>query len=64
MTDPTHAAYVKGRLAAQNGGSEADCPYPDYRQKSGKLTWSRAYRNAWTNGYRDEMQRSKRRRDR
>ena len=30
MTDPTHAAYVKGRLAAQNGGSEADCPYPDY----------------------------------
>ena len=64
MTNRIHAAYVKGKLAAQNGESETDCPYPDYRQDSGKLTWSRAYRNAWARGYRDEIQRSPHRCDR
>ena len=27
------------------------CPYRDTRKASGRLTWSRAYRNAWIMGY-------------
>ena len=27
------------------------CPYRDTRKPSGRLSWSRAYRNAWIMGY-------------
>lgn len=46
-------AYTKGFRHAQHGGSQVDCPYRDKRKRAGQLTWSRAFINAWNDGYRD-----------
>jgi ribosome modulation factor len=50
--NPTDAAERKGREAALAGLPESACPYQDKRQDSGRLTFSRAWRNAWLTGYR------------
>jgi hypothetical protein len=42
-------AFWKGHVAAVQGRGE--CPYSDLRGKRGKVTWSRAYRNAWMAGH-------------
>lgn len=46
-------AYRKGALARLGGSSLADCPYRDKRKEDGRLSWSRSYITAWTDGYRD-----------
>lgn len=45
-------AERKGREARAAGLTEAHCPYVDVRKADGRLTWSRAYRNAWVVGFR------------
>ncbi len=44
----------KGAQAARDGLTEADCPYEDHRKPNGRLSWSRAWRNAWLFGFREE----------
>jgi|GEM_PF-3976482 len=53
-------AYRKGALAARNGEDRDSCPYPDHRQDSGRLTFSRAFRKEWYRGY-DREQETRRR---
>jgi ribosome modulation factor len=50
---PLDAAKEKGAWAARIGQTEADCPYPDKRKDDGRLTFSRAFRNAWAQGFRE-----------
>lgn len=50
--NPTDAAVRKGREAFQAGLPESACPYKDHRKDDGRLTFSRAWRNAWLDGYR------------
>ena len=46
-------AFRKGVLAHRSGQSSiADCPYRDKRVNSGRLSWSRAFINAWRDGFR------------
>ncbi len=48
---------AKSLLGAERKGFDAYildnplCPYHDIRKPSGKLSWSRAYINAWEHGY-------------
>ncbi|NOI31892.1 Rmf/CrpP family protein [Vibrio coralliilyticus] len=54
MSQPNKAlqtARKKGYEAAKQGLAVSDCPYQDLRKESGKLTWSRAFRNAWLEGF-------------
>lgn len=44
-------AEEKGRQAARDGKPIEECPYKDIRKPSGKLSWSRGYRNAWRIGW-------------
>jgi ribosome modulation factor len=44
-------AYRKGLAACVAGAAPGDCPYADKRKWSGALTWSRAFRNAWRDGF-------------
>jgi len=53
MTPQLKAAYNKGRRDGLDGKAESDCPYPDHRKASGSVTFSRAFRNAWYDGWRD-----------
>jgi len=46
-------AYRKGREAYIAGVLVDECPYSDHRKISGKLTWSRAFRTAWRDGWQD-----------
>lgn len=48
-------AYRKGALAARTGAKRTACPYPDHRQDSGRLTFSRAFRKEWHRGYDHEQ---------
>lgn len=52
--DPFAPAIQKGREAYLAGRSEKDCPYPDTRKEDGRLTFSRAWRHAWLEGYRQQ----------
>jgi ribosome modulation factor len=52
-------AYLKGHKAFEAGESEACCPYEDKRKDSGRLTWSRAFISAWSDGYRDAQNEKK-----
>ena len=52
--DPFAAAERKGRQAARDGLPIAACPYADHRKPSGKLSWSRAWRNTWLIAYESE----------
>lgn len=45
-------AYLKGVHARLAGKSLATCPYEDHRKPSGRLSWSRAFINAWCDGWR------------
>lgn len=44
-------AFIKGAACSVTGGSMQDCPYADKRKPSGKLSWSRAFINAWRDGF-------------
>lgn len=44
-------AFLKGATARINGETIDVCPYADIRKPDGKLTWSRAYRTAWFDGW-------------
>lgn len=50
------AAYEKGKKAAREGKSETDCPYSDKRTSGGQVTFSRAFRKRWLEGFREELQ--------
>jgi len=49
--------YVKGVNAYLGGLSIDDCPYQDKRNDSGRLTWSRAFRICWVDGFVDARRR-------
>jgi ribosome modulation factor len=56
--NPTEIAERKGREAGLAGLGADACPYQDKRQNSGRLTFSRAWRNSWLAGWkagREEM---------
>jgi hypothetical protein len=44
-------AYNKGSKAKEEGKKLSDCPYKDKRKDDGRLTWSRAFKKAWEDGY-------------
>ena len=48
-----YGAYLKGLEACLAGNQLVDCPYEDKRKPSGKLSWSRAFINAWHAGWWD-----------
>lgn len=50
---PLDGAYLKGLLAGLADESEDACPYEDKRKPCGRLTWSRAFRAAWFEGWDD-----------
>ncbi len=48
------AAMEKGRQARRSGLSEYSNPYPDLRTERGSITFSRAFRRFWVEGWREE----------
>lgn len=50
--NPLETAKEKGAWAARIGLKESDCPYRDKRKSDNRLTFSRAWRNAWIEGFR------------
>jgi ribosome modulation factor len=44
-------AFLKGMRAGLAGHLKTECPYIDRRKPSGKLSWSRAFINAWHDGW-------------
>jgi len=44
-------AFLKGADARLAGQGMNECPYEDKRKPSGKLSWSRAFMNAWRDGW-------------
>lgn len=44
-------AYLKGVHARLAGEPLNACPYEDKRKPNGRLSWSRAFRNAWRDGW-------------
>jgi hypothetical protein len=57
--DPFDTARELGRCAAAEGRPTTACPYRDFRKNDGRLTFSRAWRNAWFEGYRAFASRGK-----
>jgi ribosome modulation factor len=52
MNKQLATAFRKGYLAAETGSARLDgCPYRDKRSSLGRITFSRAFRNAWLAGY-------------
>lgn len=49
-------AYRKGYEAANAGKGPGTCPYDDKRKDCGRITWSRAFRAAWHDGWNDARQ--------
>jgi hypothetical protein len=45
-------AFKKGVLAHQAGQPIEACPYSDKRKPDGRLSWSRAFRTMWQDGWR------------
>lgn len=45
------SAYANGFRAGSRGDAASTNPYQDRRQGSGRLTWSRAFRKAWREGW-------------
>lgn len=43
-------AYRRGMEAAREGRPRVP-PYPDHRTRTGRVTFSRAFRRAWLEGY-------------
>lgn len=54
--NPFAAAERKGREAARAGLPPSSCPYGDPRKADGRLTFGRAWRNAWMIAYKHEAQ--------
>lgn len=52
-------AYLKGQRAQLEGEPKSACPYADHRTLRGRLTWSRAYEKAWSDGWRWQAEVSK-----
>lgn len=48
---PLDGAYLKGLAAGVAGEPSEACPYEDKRKPCGRLTWSRAFRTAWGDGW-------------
>jgi hypothetical protein len=48
---PLDSAYRKGLAARIADEPLTACPYKDKRKWDGKLTWSRAFQNAWRDGW-------------
>ena len=46
-------AERKGREARDRGDPRHACPYNGNRKDCGRLTFSRAFRNAWLHGWED-----------
>ncbi len=44
-------AFERGMRDAAAGRRRDECPYADTRKANGRLTWSRAYRAAWLDGF-------------
>lgn len=44
-------AIRKGAAARAAGEPRSSCPYHDTRKLDGRLTWGRAFRRAWFDGY-------------
>jgi ribosome modulation factor len=44
----------RGRQAFRDGVKKSACPYKDIRTRGGAVTWSRAYRKAWMEGWNAE----------
>jgi hypothetical protein len=42
---------ARGALARLDGVPRHQCPYKDHRTSSGKVTFSRAFRNSWFTGW-------------
>lgn len=51
MSRALWAARMKGLDAALAGEPITACPYEDKRKPDGRLTFSRAFRNAWRDGW-------------
>lgn len=51
MNRALEGAYYKGIYAALAGEPQSSCPYLDKRKPSGLLSWSRAFQNAWRDGW-------------
>lgn len=47
-------AYRRGEEDCRAGVALDDCPYADTRTRRGAVSWSRAYRSAWADGWRHE----------
>lgn len=45
------SSIAKGWKAYFAGQEESDCPYKDTRTLDGRVSFSRAYRKAWLQGY-------------
>ena len=48
---PLEYGKQRGARDARAGLTERDCPYADLRVHSGRLSYSRAWRNAWREGF-------------
>lgn len=51
MSRPLWSAWLKGLDAGLAGLPADSCPYKDKRKSDGRLTFSRAFRNAWRDGW-------------
>lgn len=47
------SAYRKGQRAAVYGFSKSSNPYPDLKNRKGRVTFSRAFRRYWVEGFKD-----------
>lgn len=56
MTTALDGAFRKGQEAFRAGDGPNDCPYQDKRKADGRLTWSRAFRTAWREGFYYELE--------
>lgn len=48
---PFRSAWQKGYDAYMRGDLTEDCPYVDWRTRLDQVTFSRAFINAWNDGY-------------
>ena len=58
VANPFDSARAKGAQAFLAGRHEADCPYRDHRKADGRLTFSRAWRLAWLDGFREQKKKA------
>jgi ribosome modulation factor len=51
MSNALQSAFRRGFEDGFKGRPRSENPYPDLRNDGGKITWSRAFRNAWHDGW-------------